>query len=152
MERSAFKRLTSGRGAVMILAAFLMPLFLFLAGAAVDAGRAFVFKSELNKAAMIAAEEASKEINMGAAQESGSVNLNREDFENTVKEYFFKNILLKENYRVSSLEINVFDSVSNPRYIVIKCRSEIDCFFLKMFGINSIFVNSGATGRLRRLK
>ena len=139
-------------GTVMVLAAFLMPMFLLLTGAAVDAGRAFVCKAELNKACMVAAEEASKEINMSAAQKEGLVSIDLEDFDNTISEYFNKNILPKENYHVRSLEVDILDSASNPRYVVIKCCTEVDCFFLKIFGIKSIFVNSGATGRLRRLK
>lgn len=160
MERQAFKRLgaqtrlknKSCKGSVLILCAFLMPLFLFMAGAAVDAGRAFVCKAEISKACSIAAEEASKEFSIDFAQQHGTVSLDVKAFNEAASGYFYSNILPKENYSIESFEVNIVDSASNPRYVVIRCRSRLNCFFLKAAGINSIYVNSAATGRLRRIK
>jgi hypothetical protein len=140
------------RGSVLILFAFLMPLFIFMAGAAVDAGRAFVCKAEINKACMIAAEEASKEIDIDFAQMQGSVIIDTKSFNETVSKYFYSNILPKDNYNIESFEVDIMDSQNNPGYIIIKCRSRINCFFLKAAGIDSITVNSSAIGRLRRIK
>ncbi|MBU4292842.1 MAG: pilus assembly protein, partial [Actinobacteria bacterium] len=51
-------------GNVLIFTAILMPLFILLIGLVTDIGRALVYKEELNKACMIAAEEACKKIDI----------------------------------------------------------------------------------------
>lgn len=53
-------RTKSNGGSVFVLIVIIIPIFLLITGMITDIGRAFIIKEELNKACMIAAEEASK--------------------------------------------------------------------------------------------
>ena len=145
------KAFTSQTGTVFIMLAFLMPLFMMITGMITDIGRALVFKSELNRACMIASEEASKQINMDLA-ESGGENILDADYGQVVVEYFTENIYLRECHRIKSLEYGVLEGISNPRYLRVNAVANIDCFFLKIIGINSIDIHSSACGRLKSLE
>src|SRR4030067_2498993 len=89
MAKSNFNY-NSNKGSILIIVALLMPLFILLAGFVVDIGRAFLYKEEINKACMIAAEEASKCIDIEAAQELG-VNRLADNYSDIIYEYFYKN-------------------------------------------------------------
>ena len=50
------------------------------------------------------------------------------------------------------LTVSVFDESSNPKYLQVNCQAKVECYFLKMFGIESIKINSAATSRLKSIK
>lgn len=141
----------SNKGSILIIVALLMPLFIMLAGFVVDIGRAFVYKEEINKACMVAAEEASKCIDIEAAQEFG-VNELVDDYSDIVNEYFFKNYNNDSGCNINYLTYNVMDSLDNPKYIEVYCEANVNCFFLKLISIDNIAIHTKANGRLRRLK
>jgi len=138
-------------GTVLIMTAVLLPLFLMLTGMVTDIGNAFVCKAELNKACMAAAEEAAKQIDMGAAQDEGLNNLN-DDFSETVSFYFNSNIITKQSLIVEDMGCKVTGGSQNPKYIEVYCSAKVKCFFLKFIGIDDIAVHSNALGRLKSFK
>ena len=77
------------KGSVLLIVAILLPVFILLLGFVVDIGRAFLYKEEINKACMVAAEEASKCIDIEAAQEFG-INKLADDYPDIIYEYFYK--------------------------------------------------------------
>ncbi|MBM3710013.1 MAG: hypothetical protein FJW61_06300 [Actinobacteria bacterium] len=138
-------------GTVLIMTAILLPLFFMLIGMITDIGNAFVCRAELNKACMAAAEEAAKQIDMGAAQDEGLNNLG-DDFSDTVSFYFNSNIIPKQSLFVEDLRCEVTGGSQNPRYIEVYCSARVQCFFLKFIGINDIAVHTKALGRLKGFK
>ena len=138
-------------GTVLIMIAFLIPLFLILLGMITDIGRALVFKAELNRACMVASEEATKQINIDLAESSGE-NVLDEDYSKVIMEYFNKNIYQRSGHRIMGIDYEVFGGVSNPRYIRVGASVDIDCFFFKIIGINSIEIHSHGCGRIRSLE
>lgn len=150
LVRLAFK-LKNNKGSTLALIIILIPVFLLIVGMVVDIGRAFVIKEELNKACMIAAEEASKCIDMEIAESSGTNNLSGE-YSNIIDYSFYNNYKDKSYSKINYLDHNISGSINNPRYIEVLCEVEIDCFFLKLISIDSIKVHSKANGRLRRIK
>lgn len=145
------KEFANPAGTVLIMMAFLIPLFIIILGMITDIGRALVFKAELNRACMIASEEATKQINMDLAESLGE-NILDEDYGQAITEYFSKNIYPRSARRIEGLEYEVSGGVQNPGYIRVRAAANIDCFFLKIIGINSIKVHSDACGRLRSLE
>jgi hypothetical protein len=144
--RSNFK---NTKGTVLIMMAFLMPIFMILAGMVTDLGRALAFKTELNKACMVAAEEATKQINISIAESEGKSVLAR-DYEEVIIEYFNNNISPKQSYHISGLGYDVSGGSENPKFLNVSSEAYIDCFFLKIIGINEILIHSAACGRLKR--
>lgn len=144
-------RLKNNRGSALVLMIILIPVFLLIVGMIVDIGRAFVIKEELNKACMIAAEEASKCIDIDIAESSGTNNLSGE-YSDTINYSFYNNYKNKSYSRINYLNHNISGGTNNPRYIEVLCEAEVDCFFLKLISIDSIRVHSKANGRLRRIK
>ncbi|MBM3704954.1 MAG: hypothetical protein FJW66_00370 [Actinobacteria bacterium] len=140
----------SENGTLLVTFAVILPAVMILAGMITDIGRAFAFRSELNKACMIAAEEASKEIDMISAQEFGRNSLD-EKYAEVVAHFFYLNVSGRQNFSVSSLNFEVFGESSNPRYLKVSCEAEINCFFLKLIGIPAIAIHSSADGRLKRI-
>jgi len=138
------------KGTVLIMAAVLLPLILMLCGMVIDIGRAFAFKSEINRACMISAEEASKEINIDIAQQLGSSTLSG-NYGDLINRFFYQNIRQTDNASIKSTGFSVTDSVNLPKYINVYATAEINCFFLKFIGIESITVNSHGCGRLKRI-
>lgn len=149
MAKSRSDRLKQ-KGNVLIMTALLMPLFLMLCGMVIDIGRAFAFKAEINRACMISAEEAAKEINIDIAQQSGSSRI-AGNYADTINKFFYLNIGQADNFSIKSLEYDVVDSVSFPKYINVYASAEINCFFLKLVGIERITVNSHGSGRLKKI-
>jgi hypothetical protein len=144
-------RMKDKKGSILVLVIILLPVFLLILGMIVDIGRAFVLKEELNKACMIAAEEASKCIDIEAAEYSGKNNLSSEYTE--VIDYFFYSNYEKNPYsRIKHLEHNIYGGAGNPKYIEVSSEAEIDCFFLKIISIKNIKVHSEANGRLKRIR
>jgi hypothetical protein len=141
----------NNNGSVLILIAILLPVFLLLVGFVVDIGRAFLYKEELNKACMIAAEEASKCIDMEAAQALG-VNRLADNYPDIIYEYFYKNYKDSGGCKIKNLNYNVIESMDNPKYIEVSCEADVACFFLKIISINDITIHTKAHGRLRRIK
>ena len=137
---------------VLITVAILMPLFLLITGMTVDIGRALVYKEEINKACMISAEEAAKEIEVLTAQQSGYSRLDKGRAEEIAAEYFDRNYLQKSGCSIKDFSCSVFDESSNPKYLQVICRGEVECYFLKMFGIGSIKINTAANARLKSIK
>ena len=150
MARLIF-RLKNTRGSTLVLMIILIPVFLLIVGMIVDIGRAFVIKEELNKACMIAAEEASKCIDIGIAESSGTNNLS-EEYSSTINSSFYNNYKDKSYSKINYLNHTISGGIDNPRYIEVLCEAEIDCFFLKLVSIDTIKVHSKANGRLRRIK
>jgi hypothetical protein len=150
MERLSFKS-EQNRGSVLIIVAILMPVFILLVGFVVDIGRAFLYKEEINKACMIAAEEASKCIDIESAQEFG-INKLADNFPDIIYEYFYKNYKDTTGCSINYLTYNVVESLDNPKYIEVYCEADVPCFFLKIISINSVAVHTKANGRLRRIK
>jgi hypothetical protein len=145
------KKFKKTRASVLIMIAILMPVFMILTGMITDIGRSLVFKEELNKACMAAAEEASKDIDISIAQNSGK-NVLRGDFSNTVSIFFEKNYKSRDGCLISLLNYEVIGGLDNPKYIKVICMGKIRCFFLKLVGIDDISVHSQANGRLRPIK
>ncbi|MFA5015337.1 MAG: hypothetical protein WC549_07345 [Actinomycetota bacterium] len=150
MAKSNFN-LNSNKGSILIIIALLMPLFIVLIGFVVDIGRAFMYKEEINKACMIAAEEASKSIDINAAQEFG-VNRLAEDYSDIINMYFYRNYDNDSGCNINYLSYNVLDNIDNPKYIEVYCEANVECFFLKMISIDNIAIHTKANGRLRRIK
>ncbi len=144
-----FKKETA---AVLITVAILMPLFMMITGMTIDIGRAFVYKEEINKACMVSAEEAAKEIEVLTAQQSGFTRLDMQRAQEIAMEYFNRNYLQKPDFSVNNFNCGVFDESTNPKYLQVSCQAKVDCYFLKMFGIESIKINSAASSRLRSIK
>lgn len=117
----------------------------------IDIGRALACKAELNKACMIAAEEASKCIDIEAAQDLG-INKLENNYSGIIYEYFDKNYVGNSSTAVTYLNHRVVGSVNNPKYIEVYCEAKISCIFLKIIGIDHILVHTKAHGRLRRIK
>jgi hypothetical protein len=137
---------------VLITVAILMPLFMLITGMTIDIGRAFVYKEEINKACMVSAEEAAKEIEVLTAQQSGFTKLDAQRAQEIAAEYFNRNYLQKLGCSIDNFNCAVFDESTNPKYLQVSCRAKVDCYFLKMFGIESIKINSAASSRLRSIK
>lgn len=145
------KKFKRARASVLIMIAILLPVFMLLTGMITDIGRSLVFKEELNKACMAAAEEASKDIDISVAQNSGK-NVLRDDFSDTVYIFFEKNYESGNGCLISYLNYEVIGGLDNPKYIKVSCEGKIKCFFLKLIGINDISVHTQANGRLRPMK
>lgn len=139
----ALKKLKKANASVLIMVAILMPVFMLLTGMIADIGRSLVFKEELNKACMAAAEEASKDIDISIAQNSGK-NVLRDDFKDTVSVFFEKNYESRNGCLISYLNYEVIGGLDNPKYIKVSCEGKVRCFFLKIVGINDISVHTQA--------
>jgi hypothetical protein len=137
---------------VLITVAILMPLFILITGMTVDIGRALVYKEEINKSCMISAEEAAKEIEVLTAQQSGFTRLDKGMAEEIAAEYFNRNYLQKPGCSIKDFNCSVFDESSNPKYLQVSCQGEVECYFLKMFGIDSIKINTAANARLKSIQ
>ena len=148
MEKLNFKK--NNKGSVLILTAILIPVFILITGMVVDIGRSLVYKEELNKACMVAAEEASKIIDMDEAQNSGTSILT-DKFAYVIEEYFYKNYNSKDYCTINYLNYEITGGMDNPKYLRVSCEAYVKCFFLKIVGINDILIHSQACGRLRRL-
>ncbi|MBC7333597.1 MAG: hypothetical protein H5T85_03925 [Actinobacteria bacterium] len=153
MEKLHFKSRPSSheRGAVLIVVTLLLPVFVLLMGMVVDIGRALAYKAELNKACMIAAEEASKSIDIRVAQVLG-INRLSEDYSTVIKEYFTRNYQNKDYAIINYVRYRVIGGTDNPKYIEVYCEAKLGSFFLKTIGIDYIVVHASANGRLRRLR
>src|SRR4030066_2491270 len=127
----------SNKGSILIIVALLMPLFILLAGFVVDIGRAFAYKEEINKACMIAAEEASKCIDIEAAQEFG-LNKMVDDYSDIINEYFYRNYNNGSYCNINYLSYNITDSIDNPKYIAVYCEANVSCFLLNIISIVNI--------------
>ena len=138
-------------GSALVLTAIMIPLFFLIAGFVIDIGRAFLIKEEMNKACMIAAEEASKYIDIDAAEEYG-INTLSDGYNNIIQEFFYYNFSERENFRINYLNHSISGGIDNPKYIEVSCEGEVNCFFLKLIAIEKIKVHSTAKGRLRRIK
>jgi len=137
-------------GNVLIFTAILMPLFILLIGLVTDIGRALVYKEELNKACMIAAEEACKKIDIDYAQGSGNSILDS-SFEQDLFKYFEQNYRHKQNFILNYINYDIAGGIDNPKYLEVRCEAEVKCIFLKIVGIENIKIHSQANGRLRSL-
>jgi hypothetical protein len=137
---------------VLITVAILMPLFILIIGMTVDIGRALVYKEEINKACMVSAEEAAKEIEFLTAQQSGFTRLDTQRAQEIAVEYFTRNYLQKPGSSINNFGCSVFEESSNPKYLQVNCQAKVDCYFLKMFGIEYIKINTAASSRLKSIK
>ena len=138
------------RGSVLIFTAILLPLFILLIGLVTDIGRALVYKEELNKACMIAAEEACKKIDIDYAQSTGN-NILDSSFEQELFKYFEQNYKPKQNFILSYINYDIAGGTDNPKYLEVRCEGQVKCIFLKIVGIENIKIHSQAKGRLRSL-
>ncbi len=150
MERSNF-RLRSNNGSTLVLVALLLPIFILLAGMVIDIGRAFLYKEELNKACMVAAEEASKSIDLEAAQDYG-INKLSDDYIDILEEYFYRNYKGSPDVSLNLITHNIIGNKDNPKYIEVLAEADVRCFFLKIISIDNITIHTKANGRLRRIK
>lgn len=155
LVESVMKNLNSNfkinRGSILAIVAMLMPIFILLVGFVVDIGRAFIYKEEINKACMVAAEEASKCIDMEAAQNLG-INKLADNYPDIIYEYFSRNYKDTGGCSINYLNYKVIGSKDNPKYIEVSCEADINCFFLKVISIDHITIHTKANGRLRRIK
>lgn len=139
------------KGSTLLIVVILMPIFILIVGFVIDIGRAFLYKEEINKACMIAAEEASKCIDIEAAQELG-VNKLTENYPDIIYEYFYKNYKVVDDCTINALDYNVIENIDNPKYIEVYCEADVECLFLKIVSIDNIMIHTKANGRLRRIK
>jgi hypothetical protein len=144
-------RAKTNKGSAFVLVVVIIPIFLLITGMITDIGRAFVIKEELNKACMIAAEEASKCINIDTAEDYGINNLSGE-YSNIINSFFYNNLTSRTHCQINNLDYSVYGGIRNPKYIQVICEAEVDCFFLKLISIESIKVHAIANGRLRSIK
>jgi len=144
------KNLFNEKGAVLITVSFLIPVFILIAGAVIDIGGAMMAKENLYKACLIAAEECTKEIDILKAQHEG-VNHLTSDFDDVIISYFYRNINESENFRITFLDYNVYESLQNPKYIEVFSRGTYSTGFLKLISIDEINVNAAAIGRLKKI-
>jgi hypothetical protein len=144
-------RLKKECGSVFVFIIILVPIFLMMTGMVVDIGRAFIIKEELNKACMIAAEEAAKCIDIDSAEEYGNNTLSN-NYNEIINVFFYHNFPERDNCQINYLDHSVSGGTDNPRYIEVSCEAEVQCYFLKLVSIDSIKVHSMANGRLRRIK
>ena len=145
------KTLVRTKASVLVIFAILLPLFILLIGMIIDIGRSLVYKEELNKACMAAAEEATKDIDMSAAQNLGK-NILNVSYKNIIYDFFENNYKSKDYCDVDYLDYEVIGGLENPKFIKVSCEAKIKCFFLKIVGIDNILVHSEANGRLRQIK
>jgi Flp pilus assembly protein TadG len=138
-------------GSVMTFFALLLPVFILLTGFVIDIGRAFVLKSELNKACLIAAQEASRCVDLEKAMDDGS-NIIRGDYSLILREFFYKNFYQRQDFSITSLDHSIGGSRDDPRYVQVSAKANSHCFFLRMIGIEYIVVNAEGIGRLRKIK
>jgi len=138
------------KGSVLVTMAILVPVFILLAGFITDIGRALVYRADLNKACMVAAEEAAKCIDMQIAMDQGRTVLG--DFEDVVILYFENNLERSRSLKVVSLDYEVIESAENPRFIKVYSEGDISCYFLRLIGIDTIRIRSSANGRVRKIK
>ncbi|MBL7060728.1 MAG: pilus assembly protein, partial [Actinobacteria bacterium] len=110
------------KGSVLVIIAVLLPVFILLLGMIVDIGRALTYKEEINKACMIAAEEATKSVDIEAAENLG-INVLNENFSDVIYEYFNKNYKDRGYCSINYLNYDIFDSIDNPKYIVVSCEA-----------------------------
>ncbi len=160
MQMSGWEEITLGKskyknkdqqGSVLITVAVLSLILILATGLVIDLGKAFMFKAELNKACMVAAEESIKCVDLYQAENYGK-NILADDFEEVLLDFFYKNIHNKDALKIQKINYDVVEGIENPKYIKVFCTADIDCVFLKIIGINKITVNSFSNGRLRRLK
>ena len=144
-------RIKAEKGSVIVLIVIVIPIFLLVTGMVIDIGRAFIVKEELNKACMIAAEEATRCINIDIAEEYGTNTLSTE-YNSIINDFFYYNFAEKDYCKINYINHYIAGGSGNPKYIEVICEAEIDCFFLKMVSIETIKIHSVANGRLRRIK
>jgi hypothetical protein len=145
------KKFRNEKAGALITSVILLPIFMLLIAFIVDIGGSMILKEELYKACLVAAEEASKSIDMEKSQANGINNLNT-DYEAVIEYYFNKNFLPLGNTTLSYLNSTVINSIEDPKYILVKAESQYETFFLKIIGIEKINVHSQAQGRLRKIK
>ncbi len=155
MERSNFRsrnnRLGNNKGSILVTVALLLPIFILVVGMVIDIGRAFLYKEELNKACMIAAEEASKSIDLEAAQNYG-INKLSDDYVDVINEFFYRNYKDSPDLSLNFVGHNIIGGSDNPKYIEVLAEADVKCFFLKIISIDNITIHTKANGRLRRIK
>jgi len=139
-------------GTVLVTVAVLMPLLMMITGLLVDIGRAFMYKEAINKACMISSEEAVKEIEISLAQQYGFTQLEVEKVQEISIKYFNLNYKQESGCIINYFNCTIFDEISNPKYIRVSCRGQVECFFLKIFGIYSIEINTSVNSRLKGIK
>jgi len=100
---------------------------------------------------MVAAEEASKCIDIEAAQDFG-VNRLADNYPDIIYEFFYRNYKSTADCSINYLNYNVIESIDNPKYIEVYCEADVRCFFLRIISIDNIKVHTKANGRLRRIK
>ena len=142
--------LSDNQGAVLIIIAFLIPVFILIVGAITDLGGAMMAKENLYKACLISAEESTKTIDILKAQQEG-VNHLTDSFPEVIIDYFYKNISEKENFKVTSLNYHVYENLENPKYIEVIGRGSYATSFLKIINIHHINVSANAVGRLKKI-
>ncbi|MBN2073257.1 MAG: Tad domain-containing protein [Actinobacteria bacterium] len=139
------------RGSVLVTVAILVPVFILVTGLVTDIGRALTYKEELSKACMIAAEESTKCIDMGAAENTG-INKLAGDYQEIISGYFVSNLENPSAYKINYLDHRISGSFNNPKYIEVFCEAEVPCYFLKIISIEKINIHATANGRLRRIR
>ncbi len=150
MVRSKFS-INDNNGSVLITIAIFFIIFILATALVIDIGRAFVYKVELNKACMIAAEESIKCIDIDKARNFGE-NVLADDFEEEILYFFYSNIHNRNSYNIENIGYEVVENKNNPKYVKVYCKANIDCNFLNIIGINKISINSFSNGRVRRIK
>jgi len=139
------------KGSVLVTIAIILPIFILLVGFIIDIGRALTYKADLNKACMVAAEEASKCIDMQTAMNEGKTVLG-EHFKDVLLTYFEGNIKKSRSLKLNYVDYEITDGVDNPKFIKVFSEAEISCYFLKVVGIEVIKIHSSANGRVRKIK
>ncbi len=149
MEKLNFR--LSERGSVFVTVAIMIPILILLSGFIADIGRALAYRADLNKACMVAAEEAAKCIDMQIAMSEGRTVLG-EHFEEVLVAYFESNIQQSRSLKLKTLDYEVIESMENPKFIKVFSEAAISCYFLKLIGIDTISISSSANGRVRKIK
>ena len=144
-------RTKNENGSVLVLIIILIPILFMITGFVIDIGRAFIIKEELNKACMIAAEEAAKYIDIDVAEDLGNSVISG-GYHSVIEEFFYYNFPERNNFQIKYLHHSISGGADNPKYIEVNCEGEVNCLFLKLVSIDKINVHSEAKGRLRKIK
>lgn len=141
---------TQEKGQVFIWLAVALPVFLVMAGWALDMGRALVFKAELTKACDIAASEVAKQISLEEAERTGSTKM-VEDLSGRINAHIGANISATYGATITKIEYSISGGPGDPRYIHVQATARIPLLFMKVLGVHEGTVHAQGWGRIRGL-
>lgn len=138
------------KGQIFIWLAVALPVFLVMAGWALDMGRALVFKAELTKACDVAASEVAKRISLEEAERTGNTKI-VEDLSGRINAHIGANISATYGATITKIEYSISGGPGDPRYIHVQVTARIPLLFMKVFNVQEGTVHAQGWGRIRGL-